>query len=262
MSAFPRSLVVGVAVVASASLAYAGNPFAKPTSTDARAHLDAGNKLYDVRDFDKAIDEYKAGALIEPTPIFDYNLGQCYRQLGKYEDAIWHYDRFIKRGQPAGEVLDTINGFIAQMKAERDKKAMTEPPTEAAPTITSPTATTTTTAGTTEPPPPRGHKTNYFALGLGIAGGVGMVAGAGLLWDAHSLRDDANHTTSQQERDALHDKADTRSLAGTIVGLGGVAVLGTGVAMWLLSRDAGQSGDSVTWSVGASADTLFVFGSF
>lgn len=51
-----------------------------------------------MREFDGAVKEYKAGALIESAAIFDYNLGQCYRQLGKYADAIWHYERCLRSG--------------------------------------------------------------------------------------------------------------------------------------------------------------------
>ena len=36
----------------------------KPKDPVAREHLEQGNRYYRVREFDKAIDEYKAGALI------------------------------------------------------------------------------------------------------------------------------------------------------------------------------------------------------
>jgi hypothetical protein len=49
----------------------------------AREHLIRGNRLYNTRAFDAAIEAYKAGALAEPAPVFDYNLGQTYRQLGR-----------------------------------------------------------------------------------------------------------------------------------------------------------------------------------
>src|ERR1041385_5826762 len=109
------------------------DPLARPGSPEARGHLIRGNRLYGVRSFEEAAAEYKAGAVIEPAPVFDYNLGQCFRQLGKYQDAIWHYERFLSRGNPQGELLDAVKGFIAQMKAELDRKAMTQPPTDPEP---------------------------------------------------------------------------------------------------------------------------------
>src|SRR5882724_11088677 len=95
--------------------AFAGKPLARPTNHEACEHLDRGNKLYNLRSFDEAIREFKAGALIESAPVFDYNLGQAYRQLGKYKDALWHYDRFLNYGRPTGELLDAVTGFMAEM---------------------------------------------------------------------------------------------------------------------------------------------------
>jgi hypothetical protein len=120
------------------------NPLAKPAAAEARNHLVLGNKLYGVRSFDEAAAEYKAGALVEPAPVFDYNLGQCFRQLGKYQEAIWHYERFLTRGNPQGELLDAVNGFIAQMKSELEKRAMTQKPTEPAPSPAAPAVSGTT----------------------------------------------------------------------------------------------------------------------
>ncbi|HEX8113875.1 MAG TPA: hypothetical protein VF516_39355 [Kofleriaceae bacterium] len=99
-------------------VATAGNPLARPARRDARAHLDRGNRLYNTRSFEEAIVEYKAGALIEPATVFDYNLAQSYRQLGKYKEAIWHYERFLNDGQPAGELLDAVNAFLEEMRVQ------------------------------------------------------------------------------------------------------------------------------------------------
>lgn len=84
------------------------DPFAKPASPEAREHLIRGNRLYGVRSFEEAITEYKAGALVEPAPVFDYNLGQCFRQLGRYQEALWYYQQFLSSGNPEGEVLGAI----------------------------------------------------------------------------------------------------------------------------------------------------------
>jgi tetratricopeptide (TPR) repeat protein len=126
--AFASLLVVSLGFVL-ATTAHA-DPLAKPTNVVARDYLTTGNRFYRLREFEKAIEEYKAGAVREDSPIFYYNLGQCYRQLGRYEDAIWHYERFLERGKPTGEVEASVRDFIVQMRGELEKKAMKQPPIE------------------------------------------------------------------------------------------------------------------------------------
>lgn len=104
-----------------ASSARADDPLAKPKDAVAREHLLQGNKRYRLREFEKAIEEYKAGTLREDAPVFLYNLGQCYRQLGKYQDAIWHYERFLSRARPEGEFKTAVDEFLRQMRAELEK---------------------------------------------------------------------------------------------------------------------------------------------
>ena len=69
-----------------------------PSTPEALAKLEEGNKLYLLRDYEHAIAAYKEGVRLEPkaTITFWYNLGQANRQWGKYEDAIWFYTQFLK----------------------------------------------------------------------------------------------------------------------------------------------------------------------
>jgi tetratricopeptide (TPR) repeat protein len=191
------AVAVALCVVLGAPWAHA-DPLSKPASPEARSHLSLGNRLYGVRSFDEAAAQYKAGAIIEPAPVFDYNLGQCFRQLGKYQEAIWHYERFLSRSDPQGELLDAVNGFIAQMKSELDKKAMTQKPTEPGPTGAN------ATPGVPEPQPaklparPEGHQRSEawhkdgVGWGLTGAGVVGAAVGGALLLNGASLNRDAN----------------------------------------------------------------------
>src|SRR3569623_1631264 len=92
-----RSCSLLLALVLTTGTAIADPSLLKPKQAAALEHLDKASKLYYVRSFEEAANEYKAGALIEPAAIFDYNLAQCYRQLHRYPEAIWHYQRFIKQ---------------------------------------------------------------------------------------------------------------------------------------------------------------------
>src|SRR5882724_9357480 len=112
-----RLLVIFCFVVASLPTpALAGDPLARPLDPKACGHLDRGNNLYDAGSFKEAIDEYKAGETIEPAPVFDFNLGQAHRQLGLYREALWHYDRFVNKGEPTGRLRDAVIAFMAEMR--------------------------------------------------------------------------------------------------------------------------------------------------
>lgn len=259
------------------SSANTGNPLAKPTDRTAREHLVRGNRLYNTRAFDEAIVEYKAGALAEPAPVFDYNLGQAYRQLGKYQDALWHYDRFLKYGQPTGELLDAVNGFMVEMRAQLANRAPAMPPTGPAASIDgsstparagAPSMVTPRAATERDEPLGRLDRTNaadspYWFGWSTLGAGVVAVGASGLLFlRASNLDDQANAEPDMRERNALRDQARTRNLIGAVVGIGGAVLTATGVVMLVThSRDRGRSG-TASVDIGLSGHGVVVFGRF
>lgn len=247
------------------------NPFAKPADPEARKHLALGNKLYAVRSFDEAAAEYKAGAIIEPAPVFDYNLGQCYRLTSRYQEAIWHYERFLSRGHPAGEVLTAVQEFISQMKAELEKKAMKQQPVEPAPpasgTSSGPAASpnparqdaTSSVLHSTEEAPSSIEGAWYQdGWGWALAGGgvTGLAVGGGLLLNAQHIDRDANATKSQQEYARLHNEASSRNLTGIVVGVGGLGLLTTGIIKLVLHPSSARAHPQARWDVAPSHNGL------
>ncbi len=261
------SLVV-LAVLAQTLPAAADDEIAKPVSAEARDRLAAGTRLYRVREFEKATEEYKAGAIKEDAPVFYYNLGQCYRQLGRYQDAIWHYQRFLDRANPLpAKYRQAVEGFIRDMKAELDKKAMTKQPTEPAPDSRPPP----NTPPVTEPLPgivtmeDRAEPWYVDGLGWGLTG-TGVVASGVSLWlllDAAGLADDANHESSQEKQAALRNRAGDRRLAGTIVGVVGAAALLTGIVKLAIApKDRPRTVTATDLSLGVTGTGFVVTGRF
>lgn len=247
--------------------ALADDEIAKPTTSEARDRLTAGTRLYRVREFEKAIDEYKAGALKEDAPVFYYNLGQCYRQLGKYEDAIWHYQRFLDRATTAPrKYRDAAEGFIKEMKAELEKRAMTSQPTEPAPDGKATPIEPNPAVREDKPPvvvpaAPEPWYADAFGWGLTGTGVVATSVSAYLLLDASSLEDDANHEPSQETQRALRDRASQRRLAGAIVGVVGVGALVTGIIKLAIAPKR-ESTTATALDVGVSTNGVFVTGRF
>ena len=252
-----------IAVVLIAKPAHADDPsMAKPTKSAARDRLSAGNKLYRIREFEKAAEEYKAGALIEDVPVFYYNLGQCYRQLDRYEDAIWHYERFIERGKPTGQLRGAVDAFLIQLNVELQRKAAVPAPVEPTPGLK---------ASEPPPPPPKiikvtisGQSWYRDRLGWGLASAGAVVIGVSgwLLIGAKGIEDDANSQAAQSAREHLRDRATTRRITGSIVGGVGLAALVTGIVKLAMSPADREETVTTSFNVGVSSDTVFVAGRF
>lgn len=285
-----RSILQGMVVLgylASANTGFADSAaevpyrFAQPKNHEAREHLRRGARLHNNQDFKAAIDEFKAGALIEPCSAFDYNLGQSYRQMGLYKEALWHYQRFLNDGKPTGEVLQTVQGWIAEMQAHIANAARTMPPTEPAPDATqqeaptSPRAAAKPTQPTAQPLPMQHdirtrpttqdneHQGSVNWIGWTVTvGGVAALGTTGYLFlRASNLDDQANMNIDNRTRSDLHDGASTRRLAGAIVGVGGVALTATGIYLLATSHHQDRS-TTASLDVGITGRGIVVFGRF
>ena len=259
-------LLVGVVAIVLVRPVRAEPPIAHPKSAEALAHLQEGNRLYAVQRFQDAAAEYKKGALVEPAPIFDYNLGQAYRQSGDYKSAIWYYRRFLDQDSTPGARTDAVNKFIADMKAELDRQAMKEPPTEPESEATTPKPAPSPAALPSPPlavaaeAPTEHWYQDGFGWGLAGTGLVGSIVGGGLLLDAASLNNDANHSTDQQEASALHDKADTRTLLGGVIGAVGVGLLVTGAIKLAIHPSASGHGAATAWNLAVTRNGIAIMG--
>lgn len=105
-------------VVPSSARPAAADPLDPPVDTVAFDYLQQGNRFYHLHDLAHAIDAYRSGSLRDDAPVFLFNLAQCHRQLGNYADSIWHYERFLARARPTGELATTIADFIASMRRQ------------------------------------------------------------------------------------------------------------------------------------------------
>ena len=259
--------MVVIGCLASASAGFADNSakapfkFAQPKNNAAREHLKRGARLYNNQDFKAAIEEFKAGALAEPCSTFDYDLGQSYRQLGLYKEALWHYQRFLDNEHPTGDVLQGVQDLIAEMQAHLANAARTMPPTEPAPdttqseTPTLPRAAAKPTQPTTQPPTTQhdtdtrhatsddDHRgsTNWAGWTVMVSGVAALGTSGYLVLRASNLDDQANMNLDFRARSDLHDQASTRRLAGAIVGVGGAALAATGIYLLATSRHRDRS---------------------
>src|SRR5262249_37313161 len=62
----------------------------------AKRHFERGEKLFALGKFDDALEEYQKAFDAKPLPDFLYNIAQCYRNLGNYEEAIFSFKKYLK----------------------------------------------------------------------------------------------------------------------------------------------------------------------
>src|SRR5687768_341879 len=62
----------------------------------AKRHFDRGEKLFALGKFEDALDQYQLAYDAAPIPDFLFNIGQCHRNLGDYEAAIFSFRKYLK----------------------------------------------------------------------------------------------------------------------------------------------------------------------
>jgi tetratricopeptide (TPR) repeat protein len=154
-------------VAASARVAYAD---ADDTGTrTAKRHYNRGQKLFALQKFDAALEQFQKAFDARQSPEFLFNIGQCHRNLGDYEAAIFSFKRYLKLDPdaPNREKVEELIEELEEKQAagESKKRRLSKDPDEDRP-----------------PPPAAGspfYKKWWFWTGVavvGVGGGVGIYA--------------------------------------------------------------------------------------
>jgi tetratricopeptide (TPR) repeat protein len=89
----------------------------------AKAHYEKGTRLYEIREYDKALLEYKAAYLAQPDPAFLFNIGQCYRKLGQSQEALSFFQEYLKKATPDDPNRHQVEARVRDIEAEAKLKA-------------------------------------------------------------------------------------------------------------------------------------------
>lgn len=131
---------------------------APPTDSEqARKHFEAGSKAFNLGEFKRAIEEYKAAYNVKADPVFLYNIAQAYRLDNNLQQSLFFYKSYLVNSPKAPnrrEVEERIHKLEVQLNEQRALTSM-PPNAPVAPgtTGTEPDPTTTTVA--TRTPEPR-----------------------------------------------------------------------------------------------------------
>jgi tetratricopeptide (TPR) repeat protein len=91
-----------------------------PTERAARRHYERGQKLFNLQKFDEALEQFQKAYDAKPIPDFLFNIGQCHRNLGDYESAIFSFKKFLKLDPeaPNREQVEKLIEELEQKQAE------------------------------------------------------------------------------------------------------------------------------------------------
>ncbi len=133
--AFAAAITVAVATLTAAARPAAADKRAsaeeaKRRKAAAQLAYDEGTKYYSLRDFPKAIENYRKAYELSPNPAFLYNIAQSYRLSRGYDDALFFYKSFL-RNAPDAENRAEVEKRIAEMQLAVDQQnATAKPPNE------------------------------------------------------------------------------------------------------------------------------------
>lgn len=220
----------------------------------ADAALTEGRRLYDVREWDKAIAKFKEAYTLRPDAAALFNLAQSYRLKGDCANAAGFYKTY-RRNFPAEKNIDKVDKFIVEMDAcAKTQPAVVEPqlppPTDTPPVVQPPpTEPVVDEPDVDEPPPVRSERSGMKWTGIVMAGVGAASIGLGVKFglDGSAAKDDlakacATSCTSAQALAIEDDGRSANTKAYVFTAIGGALVVG-GVVMFVVSR-MGGSGES------------------
>jgi len=111
-----RLLFIFLMTVFAARVAHAEDPATK----SAKRHFDRGQKLFNLGKFDEALEEYQQAYEAKEIPAILFNIGQCYRNLGDYEAAIFSFKKYLKL-EPDADNREQVEEYIEELETEEEK---------------------------------------------------------------------------------------------------------------------------------------------
>jgi hypothetical protein len=105
----------------------------------AKALFQEGTTLFNVGEFDKAIEAWQQGYKEKPDPGFLYNIGQAYRLKGDSQKAIFFYRGYLRNSPKAANKAD-VEAKITQLQKAQEAKTGAAAPVAPAPVAPAPVA--------------------------------------------------------------------------------------------------------------------------
>jgi tetratricopeptide (TPR) repeat protein len=89
---------------------------------EARRHSQQAEIQYNLGRFDEALAEYSRAYELFPHPAFLFNIGQCHRELGRCERALFFFDGYL-REQPDASNRELVEELIGECRETLAREA-------------------------------------------------------------------------------------------------------------------------------------------
>ena len=86
-----------------------------------KKHFEDGSKAFNLGEFKRAVDEYKAAYNIRADPVFLYNIAQAYRLDGNLQQALFFYKSYLTNS-PRAPNRHEVDGRIHELESA-DRRA-------------------------------------------------------------------------------------------------------------------------------------------
>jgi tetratricopeptide (TPR) repeat protein len=134
-------------------LLYINQALAKPQPTpnlsQLAARVDTANRLFQEKKYEEALPVYQDVYENSQEPTMLFNMGQCYRNLGRFQEAVGSYQNFLDKASKDHELRALAQQLLKEVEARLPAPEL-----------------------------PRKSKAHPFYLAAGVAGAFGVTAGA------------------------------------------------------------------------------------
>jgi tetratricopeptide (TPR) repeat protein len=91
--------------------------------TKARALFKQGQQAYDLGEFDQALGHYSEAYKLKPLPGFLFNIAQCHRKLGNWEQSAFFFGRFIDNSSPRAPEIEVARELLEDARRKQAQAA-------------------------------------------------------------------------------------------------------------------------------------------
>jgi tetratricopeptide (TPR) repeat protein len=167
---------------------------ARADAAKARVHFERGRTYFEVDEYRKAIEEFKAAHIQRPDPAFLYNIAECYRRAGEPREALVFYRRFLSATPPADKTRPIVDKRIVEMQAAIADEPRSAPSLDPEPALDATLAAPEPSApaaliGNDSAPPPAEARPLYKRTWFLVTVGAVVVASTVGIWALSRGRD-------------------------------------------------------------------------